>query len=109
MKIIYQSSTYCDEKGNLIYHSNGCAIYDEKNNIISHGDSISFGRLWGSCPLFNPENQNSYFLKVMDNDSLIVYLKGIHDTISNGQMFYRKGLQENVIDHKNKRVVVKIE
>ena len=106
-EIIYQSSTYCDEKGNLIYHSNGCAIYDEKNNIISHGDSISFGKLWGSCPLFNPENQNSYFLKVMDNDSLIVYLKGIHDTISNGQMFYRKGLQENVIDHKNKRVVVK--
>ncbi|MBK7466716.1 MAG: hypothetical protein IPJ43_07805 [Saprospiraceae bacterium] len=91
----------------MMYHSNGCAIYDENNNIIENGDSISYGRLWSPCPLYSPENQNSYFLKVMDNDSLIVYLKGIYDTMSNGQNFYRKGLQENIIDHINKRVIGK--
>lgn len=106
-EIIYQSASYCDLKGNILYHSNGCAIYDDQNRLISNGDSISFGKLWGSCPLYNAENQNSYFLKVMDNDSLIVYIKGIFDTIGEGKQFYRKGLQENIIDHTNKSLIVK--
>lgn len=106
-EIIYQSASYSDMIGNILYHSNGCAIYDDRNNVIANGDSISYGKLWGNCPLNNPENQNSYFLKVMDNDSLIVYIKGIYDTISNGKQFYRKGLQENIIDHTNKSLIVK--
>lgn len=72
------NASYCDEEGNLLFYSNGCAIADGNHKILPNGDSINYGEFfelyWGNdcangypgtqdiIALPDPGDPNGYYL-----------------------------------------------
>ncbi len=71
------SGSMCDEEGNLLFYTNGCAVYGANNEILENGDSLTLlDNYWTSeflCPrghtypqgvviLPNPYDSSEYFL-----------------------------------------------
>ena len=68
----------CDKNGNLLFHSNGCAVLNAEHKVMPNGDSINpgyfFDTYWeGDCNngypgtqniliLTDPANQNGYYI-----------------------------------------------
>ena len=61
------NASICDEQGNLLFYSNGCAIANRHHQIMSNGDSINAGLFFdyywrGLCSLGYPGQQNLLIL-----------------------------------------------
>ena len=78
-----QQMGICDEEGNLLFYTNGCAIANAQDEIMPNGDSINagvfFDELWlGDCGNGYPGSQNIVTLPD-PNNSLGYY--AIHKTV----------------------------
>jgi WD40 repeat protein len=72
------NASICDEDGDLLFYSNGCAILNREGEIMPDGDSINYNYwyelLWGGNCLYgypgaqnimilpDPENSNGYYV-----------------------------------------------
>lgn len=104
----YQTNSYSDTFGRLRYMSNGCSMADENAQIILNGDSLGFGKIWGvNCPISQPIAQAGVFLNFTNQDSLLIFLHIILDTIGNSQKAFIKCIYETIIDIKKSEAILK--
>lgn len=74
-EIRYANTSISDESGKLLFYSNGCKIYDAKNNVISGGEKINDGPLFEQlCSNPYPGHQSMLCLPVSKNKFFIFYL-----------------------------------
>ncbi|MGB4968187.1 MAG: T9SS type A sorting domain-containing protein [Saprospiraceae bacterium] len=104
----YQSNSFSDIEGQLLYMSNGCFVADAFGEIIPNGDSIGYGRIWGiNCPKYQPVPQAGIFINFSTQKDSLVFLHTILDTIDNGLKVFLKAIYETKIDIKNNIVTSK--
>ncbi len=104
----YQSNSFSDIDGKLLYMSNGCLIADASAVSIINGDSIGYGKIWGvNCPKYQPAPQAGIFLNFPKQKDTIVFLHTILDTIGNGLKAFFKAIYETKIDIKNNTSISK--
>lgn len=75
--ILGNNTSISDNKGNLLFYTNGCAVMNKNYHLMPNGDSINGGKwfdlLWKHCSqgypgtqdvliLPDPGNQNGYYL-----------------------------------------------
>ncbi len=66
------SSIYSDEKGDLVFMSNVCAIHDKNNNPIEGGADLDIGFLSSYCNHGVPSTDINMFLNFSPSDTVIM-------------------------------------
>jgi hypothetical protein len=103
-----QTNSFSDKDGILKYMSNGCSIANAIAKISKNGDSISYGKIWSvNCPKNQPSIQAGTFINFMDNDSQLIFLHTILDTIGKELKVNRKAILESKINMKEDTVFSK--
>jgi len=104
----YQTNSYSNASGKLLYMSNGCSLADSEAQILPNGDSLGYGKIWGvNCPKSQPLPQAGLFLHFENNQDTLIYLHTILDTFNGGEKAFLKCIYETKIDISNKSVISK--
>jgi len=105
----YQTNSFSDKDGNLLYMSNGCSMANSSAKIIANGDSLGFGKIWGvNCPKYQPAVQAGIFINFLQkNKDSLIFLHSILDTIGNGMEIYRNAIRATEIDISSNSVFSK--
>lgn len=104
----WQTNSFSNKDGELRLMSNGCSIANLNAEILKNGDSISYGKIWGvNCPKNQPSVQAGTFIHFGRNDSFLIFLHTILDTIDKELKVNRKAIFESKIDEFEDSVVSK--
>ena len=108
-EIWWQSNTFSNGLGKLLYISNGCSLGNKFSNNLKGADTIGFSKAWKiSCPASNNQVQSGLFLPT--DDSTVNYIYLVVDTI-NLRIHYKYLLsakiyiQNDSIIHKDKKLI----
>jgi hypothetical protein len=93
---------YSDKNGNLLYYSNGCAIFDKDNKVIANGDNLETSFLENYCNRGFPLSDMNIFLNFDNNDSLYMV-----QTTAKGNNKIGVGLNFFLISIKNSKLILK--
>ncbi len=106
MDFINNAASICDEKGNLLFYTNGCYIAGADGEMIENGDSLNPGRAYNNyCNFRYPANQaviiipapgepNQYL--VLHKDTWLVVYSPWHAEIFSHHLYYtRVDMQAN--------------
>jgi hypothetical protein len=69
------NASICDKEGNLLFYTNGCAVFNKEAKIMPEGDSLNYDIYqdlsgWDNCLMFGyPGNQNSIILNDPGDES----------------------------------------
>ncbi len=108
------NSSICDKNGNLLFYSNGMAIFDSTHQIMEGGDSINYGDLWEIFSEYTPDGKKRYggfkaeqgliFLSNPEKENEMIYIatrgnykKQIFDGVTYGNI----EIKENRLNSKN--------
>jgi len=102
----WQTNSFSNKDGELRLMSNGCSIANLNAEILKNGDSISYGKIWGvNCPKNQPSVQAGTFIHFGRNDSFLIFLHTILDTIDKELKVNRKAIFESKINEVEDSVV----
>lgn len=76
----YTNASIGNKNGTLRYFTDGFRIYDNKQKVISNGDSINYGRVWRDYVGGYPAEYNHYFIPMPGKEDIQTAL--IHFTIN---------------------------
>ncbi len=104
----FSNSSFSNDSGNLLFVSDGFAIYDQNLHVIDNGDSINYGVVWQDYRgALYPDAHHSIFFPMPGDDNLVIM---IHRTASRaaktGSIIYDK-MNYTLIDKTQKKVIKK--
>ncbi|HRI00496.1 MAG TPA: T9SS type A sorting domain-containing protein [Saprospiraceae bacterium] len=88
-----QTNSLSDRSGSLKYMSNTCDILNSSGDIILNGDKLLLSK-YNYCPKNDPSNQSGLFLVFENQDSILVFLHCIIDTINGSKNIFNKSIIE---------------
>ena len=99
----HNNQAICNENGELLFYTNGCAVMNRNHQIMPHGDTLNHSSFkestgWANCKLGYPGVQNILILDDPANESGYYIIHKTWVKVENQVSSYKRELRNTYVD-----------